>query len=63
MAVNTLDELTRAQYDKAAAGIEAFRKTPMTRDHQHILYSVLTNAGLSAESADEYINLEVENAE
>jgi hypothetical protein len=62
MAVNTLDELSKEGYDKAAKAIEHFRKTKKSRNDQHVLYDELTNVGLSPESADEYINLEIENA-
>lgn len=61
MAVDTLDDLTPAAYKKAEAGIKKFRKTRRTRTDQDVLYDTLTNAGLSAEGADEYINMEVEN--
>ena len=60
--VHTLDELSKADYDKCEKAIKKFRKGRRTRDDEHVLYDALTNAGLSAEGADEYINMEVENA-
>lgn len=57
--VNTLDELPLEDYHKCSAGFKAFRASRRTSADEHELYAVLTNAGLSAESADEYINLEV----
>jgi uncharacterized protein (UPF0210 family) len=60
MKANTLDDLSKEAYVKAAAGIKAFRAGGKTKSDEHELYAVLTNAGLSSESADEYINMETE---
>lgn len=57
---HTLDDLSAKSYAKAEAGIKAFRASSKTRDDEHELYAVLTNAGMSAEGADEYINMETE---
>lgn len=61
MAVNTLDDLGREGYDKAETAIEKFRKSKRSRNDETVLYDALVNLGLSDESADEYVNLEVEN--
>jgi hypothetical protein len=58
--INSLDELPNAEYAKCQKAIRAFRKGTQSREQQHILYEVLTNAGLSSEYADEFINLEME---
>ena len=57
----TLDDLSPADYAKAEKAILKFRKSKRTRNDEHILYEALTNAGLTDESADEYVNLELED--
>lgn len=63
MAVNTLDELDDASYTKVEAAIKKFRKSKKSRNDEHTLYEAMTNAGITAEGADEYINLETENGD
>lgn len=62
MTVNTIDELPDAEYKKVEAAINKFQgKKRRTREDEHILYDAMTNAGLSPEGADEYINLLLED--
>lgn len=63
MAVNTLDELDAASYVKCETAIKKFRKSKKSRNDEHVLYDAMTNAGITSEGADEYINMEVENGE
>lgn len=60
MAVNTLDELDPAAYAKVEKAIKKFRNTKKTRRDQDVLYDAMTNAGITSEGADEFINLEME---
>ena len=55
--MKTIDDLTGEDAKKADAAIEKFDKSRKSRTDQHILYDALTNSGLSAEYADEYINM------
>lgn len=57
----TLDDLPDAQYQAVESAIKIFRSGKKDRTAQHELYEVMTNMGLSAEYADEYINLEMES--
>jgi hypothetical protein len=59
----TLDDLSKEEYAKAEKGIKAFRAGPKTKAAEHELYAVLTNAGLEGESADKYINMELESGD
>lgn len=56
-AVNTLDDLSREQYDQAERAIKVFKASSKNNTAQHVLRDALCDAGLSDESADEYTNL------
>ena len=61
--VNSIDDLSDEAWPPVEKALKAFRaKKRKTRDDEHELYAVLTNAGLSSEYADEFINLEMQVA-
>lgn len=62
--MKTLDDLAPEVYDKVEAAIKKFRnKKNRTRTDEHVLYDALTNAGLSSEYADEFINMEMDGGD
>lgn len=63
MSVHTLDELDSKSYEVVEKAIKKFRRSRKTRTDEHVLYEAMTNAGISSEGADEYINLELECGE
>lgn len=48
------------KYDDYEKAIKKFRRSNKRSDAQHKLYAELTACGITAEEADEMINLEVE---
>lgn len=54
------DRVGREGYDKIEAGILKLRASRKRSVDQHKAYETFTNAGMTPEEADEYINLELD---
>jgi hypothetical protein len=51
------------KHDEFSAAIAKFRKSKKTRDDQQDLYDKLEQLGANPEEADEFVNMELENAQ
>lgn len=57
------DRLSDKEYEKAQRAIRALRRSKKRREDQSTCYDGLTHAGMTAEEADEMINLILEGGD